>query len=177
MDALRTLRACGLLLVATVLLAVLAACDSPGPDGADAAPRAIEVPASGAAPVATAQPTVVVTATLARPVAEALPTATPVATVAAVETRAERPGSNAYADPVPGRRRRVHRLTPTPAETAAPSPIAYSRGFRAANSHAGCDSGADARGALAEELRGIVQKEIRGGVSRVSWELRRSRCT
>ena len=35
MDALRTLRACGLLLVATVLLAVLAACDSPGPDGAD----------------------------------------------------------------------------------------------------------------------------------------------
>ena len=154
MEALRILRACGLLLVAAVMLAVLAACDSPGPDGADSAPRAIEVPASGAAPVATAQPTVVVTATLARPVAEALPTATAVA----VETRATpsptptpTPSQTAAPSPSP---------TPTPAETAAPSP---SPTPAASEQQTPTPAGTPAPtlDALADELRGIVQEGIR----------------
>ena len=144
MEALRILRACGLLLVATVLLAVLAACDSPGPDGADAAPRATEAPASGAAPVATVQPTVVAAATPARPVAQPLATATSAATAAAVETRAT-------PSPTP---------TPTPSQTAAPSP---SPTPAASEQQTPTPAGTPAPtlDALADELRGIVQEGIR----------------
>ena len=172
MGALRMAWACRLLVAAAVMLAVAAACDSPGPDGADSAPRVTEAPASGAASVATAQPTVVATATPARPVAQALPTATPVATVAAVETRVPRapvrtptPAETAVPSPSP---------TPTPAATAAPSPsptpspVADYGDFRAADADAGWDCGADAGGMLAEELAGDRAGGHPAGVSRVS---------
>ena len=166
MGALRMAPACRLLVAAVVMLAVLAACDLPGSDGADGAPQAAEAPASGApAPVATAQPAVVATATPARPVAQALPTATPVTAVAVVETRAPR---------APVR-------TPTPAETATPSPSPTptrsirrevrrprraqstdSRGFRAANADAGWDSAdaGDAGRRVAGDRSGGIRQEF-----------------
>ena len=76
--------------------------------------------------------------------------------------------------PRPGRRRRVHRLTPTPAETAAPSPVAYSdagrygRAESLTDTHGFRAAGTDAGRALADELRGIVQEGDPAGVSRVS---------
>ena len=165
MGALRMAWACRLLVAAAVMLAVAAACDSPGPDGADSAPRVTEAPASGAASVATAQPTVVATATPARPVAQALPTATPVATVAAVETRVPRapvrtptPAETAVPSPSP---------TPTPAATAAPSPSPTPAASEQ-QTPTPAGTAAPTLEALAEELRGIVQEGIRQEFPRVS---------
>ena len=155
MGALRMAWACRLLVAAAVMWAVAAACDSPGPDGADSAPRVTEAPASGApAPVATTQPTVVATATPARPVAQAFPTAT----AAAVETRVPRalvrtptPAETAVPSPSP---------TPTPAATAAPSPSPTPAASEQ-QTPTPAGTAAPTLEALAEELRGIVQEEIR----------------
>ena len=148
----RLARAFGLLAVAVAMLGILTACDLPASDGADAAP------------VATAQPTVGATPTPERPVAQTLPTATPAATVAAVETRAERPAlrtptASRTAAPSPSPK-------PTPAETATPSPSPTpTQAVTAVPSPSPTPTASEqpppTLEALAEELRGIVQEEIR----------------
>ena len=167
MGALRMARACRLLVAAVVMLAVLAACDLPGPDGADSAPQAVtEAPASGApAPVATAQPTVVATATPARPVAQALPTAT----AAAVETRVPRaPVRTPTETAVPGRDGGAESVAHAdPGRDGSAEPVTDSRGFRAANADAGWDCGADAGGA-GRRTTGDRAGGHPAGVSRVS---------
>ena len=168
MDMPRLARALRLLSIAVAMLGVLTACDFPASDGADAAP------------VPTAQPTVVATATPARPVAPALETATPVATAAAVETRAERPGlrtptasrtaaPSSSPKPTPAETATPSPSpTPTQAVTAVPSPLTDTHGFRAA----GTDAGDVSRGVAGESCR------RRSGGSFPSFRgLRRSRCT
>ena len=152
MDMPRLARALRLLAIALAMLGVLTACDFPASDGADAAP------------VATAQPTVVATAVPARQVAPTLPTATPVATVAAVETRAERPRLRT---PTASRTAASSSSPkPTPAETATPSPSptptqAVTAVPSPSPTPAASEQPPPTLEALAEELRGIVQEEIR----------------
>ena len=167
MGALRMAWACRLLVAAAVMLAVAAACDSPGPDGPDAAPRVTQAPASRAAAVE------VTPAGRQEPVATALPTVvatvTPVADVAAVETRAPAltpapadtatpspsPTPTAVSTPTPG-----PSPTPTPAETAAPSPSPIPAASEQ-QTPTPAGTAAPTLEMLAEQLRGIVQEGIR----------------
>lgn len=134
---LRAARACGLLTVAAALSGVLTACDVPGPESADVAPRAA------------VEPRVAATAAPTRPAAQAPAAATPRATVVAVATRTTRPPARtptAGATPAP---------SPSPTRTAAvtvppsPSPTAAVAARQAPT----LDE-------LAAELREIVQEGI-----------------
>ena len=147
MRGLRAVRALGLPMVAAAMVGVLTACDLPGSNG------------SIAAPAAAVEPAVAATATPGTPASQ-----TAAATVAVVEPRAPRRAvrtPTARSTPVPS-----PSPTPTPATTAAPSLSPSPTPATTVAPSPSPTPSVTARAAptleeLADELRGIVQAEIR----------------